>query len=616
MCGICGKIHLDGRSLGEHELEDLITGLRHRGPDGSGSYVGDGVALGHTRLAIIDIDGGTQPMKNTDGSIVLVYNGEIYNYRELRDELSSLGHSFRTNSDTEVLLVAFEEWGAECVTRLRGMFAFAALNRRANELVLARDHFGMKPLFYAQIGSELLFSSELTPLAQTLGSQISVDTASLEEFLRVRFVPAPRTIYKEIRKLPAAHTLTVPLAGPLPEPAHYWAPDFPEEEEMSFADACERFHDVFSASVRAHLVSDVPFGAFLSGGLDSSAVVALMSGELQSQVRTYTIGFAEERYSELPYAEQVAERIGTEHHPAVISPSAVAVLPDIVQHFGEPFGDWSVLPTYYLAKHASAHVKMVLGGDGGDEMLGGYESYKSWISLFEPYRPGWRRLLLGLMNALGLRSGENSPWGLDHWFTFMQAIDPETRRCLLRPEYHELISHSIPVYDESYSGAEGSSPLRTAQRLDLPTHLAEDILTKVDRMSMAHGLEVRSPFLDIEVFRALQSIPSRHLYRREGAALKTRLPLRETLARYYPKSLFERPKAGFNIPLNEWFLPGSELRTLADELFVHSEPLCGDYLDTQEIRTRLNQHTSAPTQGILLWQLLVLELWFREGNLG
>ncbi len=517
MCGISGIVNTNGVAPDEAVLRSMTAAIAHRGPDGEGVHIQGAVGLGHRRLAIIDPRCGAQPMSNEDGAVWITYNGEIYNFQELRSELEKRGHRFHTHSDTEMVVHAYEEWGVHCLKRFRGMFAFAIADYRKRELFLARDPLGIKPLYYA-LGSNLLaFASELQALRRVPGIDWDFDLEAVDQYLYLQYIPAPKTVFRHVRKLRPAHFFTMPFYGPPSPPQRYWKLDFKPIERKE-ADLLAELDHTLRRSVEQHLVSDVPFGAFLSGGIDSSAVVGYMAQILKHPVKTFSIGFEEEGVNELPYARQVATLWHTEHHEEIVRADALAILPELVKHYGEPFGDSSAIPTYYVSRMARAHVPMVLSGDGGDEAFGGYNTYRNWLRwLSKTGMAWWKRPLFPLVSTfLPHRWPKRKPT-LENWLTFMQYINVSWRQRLWRNEFRPICGMPIETMTEAFTETSGCDPLQTAQYLDLMTYLPYAILTKVDVASMMNSLEVRTPIVDIEVMEFAATIPSSDKMRRDVA---------------------------------------------------------------------------------------------------
>ena len=613
MCGIAGMLRRDGANVAPEVLEAMTQSMAHRGPDGWDARIWGAVGLGHRRLAIIDLDGGRQPISNEDEQVWISFNGEIYNYRELREVLQARGHRFRTNSDTEVIVHAYEEWGEACVERFRGMFAFALADLKSRRLFLARDHLGIKPVYYYQGPDCIAFASELQALRCVPGIRLEIDRQAIDQYLTLQYIPAPKTVFKQIRKLPAAHRLVIPFEGEPSEPENYWRLEFRPDHGRCEAEWLEALDHVLRDSVRSHLVADVPFGAFLSGGLDSSGVVAYMSEILDTPVRTFSIGFEERAFDELNYAKAVAEKWGTEHHAEIVRPNALEILPALVKHYGEPFGDSSALPTYYLSKVAREAVPMVLSGDGGDESFAGYWSYGAWMGFLSGIGiPKWKRLLrYGAQLVQPERFPARQPT-LANWLRFVQSMDRRRRRALWRPEYQNVCEQPLKLFEEEFGVTSGYSHCHTVQYMDLKTYLPYDILTKVDVASMMHGLEVRTPIVDVRVVEFAATIPdSLNLEPAGNGEWAGKLLLKKLLSKHYSADFLHRRKQGFAIPMSRWFGSEGAWNGLIQERMTGTDSPLHECFQPGEIRRLIHTNSS-----VSLWLLLFLDEWLRQNRNG
>ncbi len=569
MCGLAGLFDTtDRRPLDGALARRMTSALAHRGPDGDGFHEEPGVILGHRRLAIIDLSTGDQPMYNEDGRVALVFNGEIFNYRALTRELAALGHVFRTRSDTEVIVHAWEQWGPACAARLRGQFALALYDARDETLFLARDPVGEKPMYYALLpDGVLLFGSELKALTRHPDLDRALDPRAVEDFLAFGYIPDPKSIYRRVAKLPAGHGLVVRRGRPLPDPRPYWDLGAVTPQSITPMDAeAELIHRLREA-VEMRLMADVPLGAFLSGGVDSSGVVAVMAGQVPDPVRTFSIGFAAREFDESAYARTIADRYATRHHARRVDPDDLDPIQRLAGMFDEPFGDSSALPTYAVAALAREHVTVALSGDGGDEIFAGYRRY-AWHCREERLRG---RLPAGLRQPLFAALARGYPplgWAprwlrarhtfhelsLDAaggYFESVARIGDELRRDLRSPELDRALQgyRAIDVVREAMAAAPSDDPLAVAQYVDLKTWLSGDILVKVDRTSMARSLEVRVPLLDPPLIEWAWTLP---------AALKlkgsqSKVLLKRALEPLVPNEILYRPKQGFSIPLARWF---------------------------------------------------------------
>ena len=612
MCGIAGFIDAErSRENAEQLIDRMCQVIRHRGPDDQGAWVGDGVALGIRRLSIIDLAGGHQPIFNEDQSILVVLNGEIYNYRELQKDLQERGHRFRTNSDTETIVHAYEEYGDECVKHLRGMFTFALWDRKRQRLLAACDRFGKKPLNYYWDGQRLIFGSEIKSILEA-GIPREVNQIALDEYLVYQCVPAPNTLFTGVMKLPPAHIL-VYENGQISTKG-YWKLPFRPTCQDDEATAIERIRALLKEAVEVRLMSEVPLGAFLSGGIDSSLVVGLMSSMMSQPVKTFSIGFEEDDFSELPYARQVAKHFGTDHHEFFVRPELISVLPQLVWAYDEPFSDASMLPTYYVSKLAREHVTVVLTGDGGDEIFGGYPPYRrEWlISRIPPIL----RSLLGFGSRFmpdGMR-GKNRLGSLTRDLP-TRAVQSSmlfaanTRSSMYSPEYFAQIGDHNP-YERLMSEFRAVSDLDVTAQLqyvDVRAYLANDILVKVDKASMFNSLETRAPLLDQYLVEYVASLPA--TMRMRHGVLK--YLLRKVAADLLPAEILTRGKQGFGVPIKHWFR--GDLNGYAYELLLSPRAQQRGIFNPEFVRNLLQAHarTTLVNHSRAIWTLLCLELWFQ-----
>jgi asparagine synthase (glutamine-hydrolysing) len=623
MCGIAGIVRWQDKLLNRAEIERMTAAINHRGPDGVGFLCRDSVSLGHRRLTIIDPETGQQPMANADQTVWVTYNGEMYNFLELRGELQQKGHCFETRSDTEVVVRAYEEWGPECVTRFRGMFAFALADFRQRKLLLARDHFGIKPLYYRVGDGYFAFASELAALRQVDDAPPAGSLEAVELFMRFQYIPTPHTIYKSVFKLPPATYLLVDFGGRVIGPTRYWDFQFQAQTGITDKEWVERAESVIHDSVKAHLVADVPFGVFLSGGIDSSLVALQMSRILKHPVQAFAIGFEEKQYSELPYAQQVAERCGIELHSEIVREDMLRILPDLVAHYGEPFGDSSAIPTWYVSRLAREHVPMVLSGDGGDEGFAGYPTYQWWLDLdplkharnsardFQPRAAFW-----WLRRALRRYLAQGTLNQLSEWqdLNTLYMHEPQ-RRALWRDEFQNVVGRGCEVYEEADARARKQERLSYAQYLDYQTYLPCDILTKVDVASMYHGLEVRTPLIDVRVMELAASLPVDQRSRQNGSGDVTgKYLLKKVLNQTFPKEFVHRKKQGFSIPRDEWFNAGQSGRRMFEEIVLDPQSRLYDWFKPEQVRSQLEIHGVIRDNSCPLWQLLVLGIWLEQNS--
>jgi asparagine synthase (glutamine-hydrolysing) len=601
MCGIAGILRLDGAPADAGALARMLTALAHRGPDGEGIEAAGPGALGHRRLAIIDPAGGRQPLLNEDGSMGLVCNGEIYNYRALRAELEGHGHRFRSASDSEVALHAYEQWGEAGVERLRGMFALAVMDWGRQRLFLARDALGIKPLLWLQGDGFVAFASELQALRTLDGVRWRIDREALDLYLRLHHIPAPATIFAGVAKLAPGTRLTISCAGGAGEPQRWWRPRFAPlagrtAEQWSAAAAA-----ALDESVASHLVADVPVGAFLSGGLDSAAVVAAMAVAGVAPLRTFTIGFAEQEFDERGPAAAVAARWGAEHHHEEVRLDALELLPGLVRHFGEPFGDSSAVPAFYAARLARGSVKVVLSGDGGDELFAGYDHHRDWLRWLSP---GPARRLAGALLPQAYPPPRADVQG---WLRVLAATSARERRLLWRAELAPAGAAIPAAHASALAAGIPEHPLSLAQALDLQVYLPGDLLAKVDITSMMHGLEVRTPFADLRMAEFAATIPPALQAGMVGGRWQGKLLLRRALAQRYPAAMLAGRKRGFAVPLARWFAPGGPLHGALQERLLDPRSPLRSLFRPRAISALVRARRAGP-----LWLLLVLDEWLRQ----
>jgi len=618
MCGICGIFEYERRSEIPREMvHKMNQTMTHRGPDDGGVFVGQGVGLGHRRLSIIDLAGGHQPMSNEDGTIWVLLNGEIYNYPELRSELLQRGHIFATRSDTEAIVHAYEDFGEGCFAKLRGMFSIALWDSRQRKLVLARDRVGKKPLFYAADRNRILFGSELKALLASDLLSREMDDEALSDYFSLGYVPAPKTIYRSVRKVMPGSFLVASAAGI--RESSYWDLSFAKVENRTEEEWCERLRHELCEATRVRLMSDVPLGAFLSGGIDSSSIVAMMSHLMKRSVTTCSIGFREDKFNETQFARQVSEQFSTDHHEEVVEPNALEIVDKLAWHFDEPFADSSAIPTYYVSKIARSQVTVALGGDGGDENLAGYRRYKldHYENRLRSYVPAAvRRSVFGPLGRwypaiawaprvfrakATFQSLSRTP--LEGYFNSISYFRPDDKARLFTPEYRRRLGgyDSLGVFRHYYDRADTDDLLSKIQYVDIKTYLTDDILTKVDRASMAVSLEVRAPMLDHKFMECVASIPS-GLKLRSGTG---KYILKKALEQTLPHDILYRAKQGFAIPLDVWFR--HELKDMAYDIIVGTKD---DILDQRFLKKIWDQHQkNYYDRSALLWATLMFRKW-------
>ncbi len=635
MCGIAGAVWTDPQRVIDHDLIGRMTEvLAHRGPDDCGLHESEyrlrppyepqpGVALGHRRLSIIDIEGGRQPMSNEDNSVWVVFNGEIYNFAALRNRLEGSGHKFRTRCDTEVIVHLYEDEGVDCFTHFNGMFAVAIWDATRRRLVLARDRLGQKPLVYRHEPGRLLFASQLKSLLQVPGVPREIDPSSLDEYLTYQYVPHPNCILRGIHKLPPGHVAVYQDDKLDVQP--YWQPDFARETDLREAECAERLDELLTDAVRLRLISDVPLGTFLSGGVDSSLVAALAQRVSQGNTRTFSIGFPVPEHDERLHARRVSEHLSTDHTELEVTPDAVNILPQIVEHFDEPFADSSAIPTWYMSQLARQHVTVALTGDGGDELFAGYPRYAA-VRLGQRIdrlpRPARAALATRLWQFLPANPRQKS-W-LRRWKRFTEALAlPAQRRyldwiaifnearraALFADEFLAELPDSDPAgfLTRAWARSGSRDPLTAASLADLVTYLPCDLMTKVDVASMAQGLECRQPFLDHRVVEFAASLPVRFKYRR-GRGKRI---LRRTFGDLLPKEIWRRRNMGFGVPMDHWFR--NELVEMTNDTLLSQQFRDRGYFRPQAVERLVAEHQAGTfDHSYRLWALLVFELWHQR----
>ena len=613
MCGIAGIVSLEGQPVFQQELRNMCAAITHRGPDDEGFYFGTGVGLGMRRLSIIDLDSGRQPVSNEDGSVWVVFNGEIYNYQELRNHLEQRGHVLSTRSDTETIVHLYEEYGKRLVNHLRGMFAFALWDERKRRLLIARDRLGIKPLYYTDTGGRLLFASELKSILQLAGVERELSWSALSHLFTFLSTPPAEAIIDGIHKLEPGHLLTVtPGATPIVE--RYWDLKFEPDYVRDAGYFVNRVRELLDESVRLHMVSDVPVGAFLSGGIDSSAIVATASSLTAAPLKTFTIGFNEREYDELPQARMVAETFQTDHYDLTLGPDALGRLEDLAWHLDEPFGDSSAIPTYMVSKLASESVKVVLSGDGGDELFAGYDKYvvEQRERGHTPLPAFARNVLRGISRTMpgGMR-GRNylrhmSLQGAERYLDASSLFPRDEMKQLFRHDVFEQLAPFEPWRSKAaYMESGGRNWLSNLQGLDVKNYLPLDILTKVDRMSMAHSIETRVPLLDHKLVEFAATIPP-EMNLHNGT---TKYVLKQAMRGILPDGIIDRPKRGFAVPLGYWFR--GKLGPYVSDLLLGESASRRGFFNASYIEGLVAQHERGRNLDLQLWTLISFELWAR-----
>jgi asparagine synthase (glutamine-hydrolysing) len=632
MCGIYGLIYKDpGKRVDPKRLKQMGHVLNHRGPDNLGIWSKGNVGLGHRRLSIIDLRPlGNQPMSNENGMVWITFNGEIYNFPELRTYLTKKGHRFRSDTDTEVIVHLWEEEGVRCVERLRGMFAFALWDDKHKTLFLARDRMGQKPLFYTVLNDRLLFASEIKAILQDPEFKREPDIEAIHHYLSYQSVPAPFSAFKGIKKLPPAHYLLI--KGFYEKPVRYWKLSYQDKleikSEKSFESIQEEIIERLREAVRIRLMSDVPLGAFLSGGIDSSIVTALMADLMNQPVKTFSIGFEHDEYDELPFARMVADRYQTNHYEFTVKPDARNIFPELVWYYNEPFADSSAIPTFYVSKLAKEHVTVILNGDGGDENFAGYPRYtnEGEFALKKDFPSVFGRWIRRKSNWPAFISSANGFWKnydrlksltqqrllyyyrITHFHELykMQLYSREMRT-------HTADSFSVDIMLDKYRLAGTKDYLDATLSLDCGLYLPDTLMTKVDIASMAHSLEARSPFLDHQFMEFVARIPS-NLKLKDG--WEGKYILKKSVEPYLPNEVIYRKKMGFGVPIDHWFR--SELKEMVYDILLSRKAIERGYFRKDYIENMLNRHQQGECWQYLIWNLLMLELWhlmFIDGSL-
>jgi asparagine synthase (glutamine-hydrolysing) len=624
MCGICGLVRDDpAHPIDIDVIQSMNEAMRHRGPDDEGTHVGRGVALAARRLAIIDPVRSSQPLSNEDGTVWAVLNGEIYNFQELRNRLIARGHQFATDGDGETIVHLYEEEGVECVKSLEGMFAFGLYDSRSRQLMLARDRVGKKPLFYSHRSDSLSFASELRALLKDPEIPRDLDYQALDCYLAYQYVPAPFSAFKAVRKLPPASTLVY-------TPGHvsisrYWRLDSRRKRAVGDPrEVHEEIRATIKRAVRRRMVADVPLGAMLSGGIDSAVVVGSMAELSPQPVKTFSVGFENPAFNELRYARMIAEQFGTEHHELVVKPDAVALIPKVVAHYGEPYADSSALATFYLAELASRHVTVALNGDGGDENFAGYTRYaaNSVLSRLEVLPLALRRAVTAMAQRMPARRNVRSTYnrarrigrtlGLEppiRYARYISYFDPLERQELYTDEFRHMIEEPVTadVIEASWDSASGKHLLDVMLETDIETYLPGDLLVKMDIATMAHSLEARSPLLDREVMELAASLPADLKMR----GTEKKAILRDSLRGWIPDEILDRPKMGFEIPIVDWFR--NELADYAREVLLDPAAIARGFFRESHVAGLLERHRAGREDAAnRIWALLMLEHWLRQ----
>ena len=621
MCGIAGRVNFRSQApVDPGVVGQMCDLLAHRGPDGHGTYCDTGVGLGHRRLAIIDLSPlGHQPMSTEDGQVTITYNGEIYNFLELRRELESRGHRFRSQSDTEVILAAYREFDLSCLDRLAGMFAFAIWDAPRRRLFLARDRLGKKPLFYRLDEDGIAFASEPKAFLAEPTFRPEVHLPAISLYLGLQYVPSPRSAFRGVEKLAPAHMLVVENGSIKVQ--RYWRLSYARKARLSEPEALEGLASHLRRAVAARLISDVPLGAFLSGGIDSGLVVSYMAECLDTPVRTFTIGFLEQEHNELPAARLVAEQYGTDHREFVVRPSAIDLLPHLVWHYNEPYADSSALPTFCLAELTRRYVTVALNGDAGDENFAGYDRYlASMLSTkLETMPRGLRRAAAALTTRFErvsphpqVRRARRFAARLaepmeQRYAAWVMHFDTERKARLCTPEFQAAATDdAVDLIEQAFAASDAEHRLERTLDVDVNTYLPDDLLVKVDIATMAHGLEGRSPFLDHRLMEFAASLPPNLKLR----GTQKKYLLKRLAADRLPPALLKLPKKGFGVPIDHWFR--GELRQFARDVLLDERARTRGYFEMAAVEQLLREHASGQANWhFQIWNLMMLELWHR-----
>lgn len=624
MCGITGFVNSNREAVDRSVLEAMNRAIFHRGPDEDGFYVKEHVGLAMRRLAIIDLASGQQPMYSEDRTKAIVFNGEIYNYQELREKLDHLGHKFYTKSDTEVIVHLYDEYGVEGLQHLRGMFAIAIWDERDKSLFLARDRVGKKPILYShQANGDLIFGSEFAAVLKHPAVSRAVDLEAIDNYMSYLCVPAPMTAFKQIRKLEPGHWMLW-KDGEI-KTQRYWQPDFSKKIKITEEEAIVETTRILRESTKLRMISEVPLGAFLSGGVDSSAVVALMAQESEQPVKTFSIGFEEQDFSELKYAKRVAEHVGAEYNEFIVRPNALDVIPTLVDHYGEPYADSSAIPTYYVAKETRKHVTVALNGDGGDESFAGYERYAA-MRIAEAYsripavlRKVFVEAPVSLLPTSELKRSRfrdakrflraaNLP-RTERYFRWVTTFNRDTKRELYTSDFASSVAGQDPLslLDGWFAKANGTGTLDATLLTDQMTYLPNDLLVKVDIATMANSLEARSPFLDHNLIEFAAILPENLKMRGVG----TKSLLKMVAARLVPKEVIYRRKMGFGVPIGKWFR--GEMKDFVRGVLLSERSLKRGIVKPEILERYVNEHIAGERDhSFQLWTFLMLELWFQR----
>ena len=621
MCGITGKVNFDrANGIDPVELKRMTDVIEHRGPDDEGFYIHENAGLGFRRLSIIDLSTGHQPLSNEDGSVWIIFNGEIYNYQELQHNLIQQGHVFKTKSDTETIVHLYEQYGTNCVKFLRGMFAFAIWDNNKKQLFCARDRFGIKPFYYYTDDEKLVFGSEIKSILKGINIDRTLSSDAIDSYFAFGYITGDLSIYKNVKKLQPAHYLLLSFKEKATiETKRYWEINFEPDHSKTAEQWMEEIENCLSETVKIHMISDVPLGAFLSGGIDSSSVVAMMARNSNRPIKTFSIGFKEEQFSELKYAREVAKKYGCDHHEQIVEPESISLLPKLVNAYDEPFADTSAIPTYYVSRLARQHVTVALSGDGGDELFAGYDMYAYFKKLHSyPFNfnlPLLNRTIWGSMHKVIPQSikGKGVSYFLSQNKKYLGAYvsswtKPERARLLSKYFASINPANASEAYKEGIlKAASGNDFISNLQYLDMQTYMVDDILTKVDRASMMNSLEVRVPLLDHKFAELTFKIPS--FLKLKGN--KQKFIFKESMSAFLPQSVMQHPKTGFSVPISLW-LKG-DLKEYANDTLNCNGCLLYDYVDRQYVhKSVLGSKIGSRDFSGKIWSLLFFNEWLEQ----
>lgn len=621
MCGITGKIYFDySMTVNPEELKRMTDSLYHRGPDDEGFYLNGNIALGFRRLSIIDLNTGHQPLSNEDGSVWIVFNGEIYNYKELQENLKKQGHIFRTKSDTETIVHLYEQYGIDCLKYLQGMFAFSIWDNNKKQLFCARDRFGIKPFYYYINNDQFVFGSEIKAILKVEGIHKTLSQEALDSYFAFGYITNDLSIYKNIKKLQPAHYLLISFKEKLSiEIKRYWNIHFEPDYSKTVEQWSEEIENCLSEAVKLHMISDVPIGAFLSGGIDSSSVVALMAQNSNRPIKTFSIGFKQQKFNELKYAAEVAKRYGCEHHEQIVEPESINLLPKLVNAYDEPFADPSAIPTYYVSKLAREFVTVALSGDGGDELFAGYDSYSKFKRLYSlpfNFKRAWmNKFIWGNFHRLIPQSvkGKGALYFLSQNKKYLGAYlcvwtKNERQRLISNHHLAKNSKNASEFFKEEILKKELHHDfISNLQYLDLNTYLVDDILTKVDRASMMNSLEVRIPLLDHKFAELSFKIP----WNLKIKGREKKFIFKTSMHTHLPENILNHPKQGFAVPLSLWFK--DDLKEYVNDTLLSPNSYSSSYLDLSYIKKIVNSNQNGMRDfSTKIWSLLFFEEWLKK----